>query len=141
MSVSRNLKVEYVGGEFRARIREWEIVYGGDKAWSRIFPVGYKPHDGILPSEYFIASVGGCAIMHVAMFCRKHNVPCDGASIEISWKGNAREGELVDTIIMDVHAPAVAEQLKQDLIEELRNCTIVASICLPPKFEIQVNRH
>lgn len=125
-------------GEFRARVRGLEITYGGEKGWSLIFPANYKPIEGIVPSEYLIASIGGCAIMHVAIFCKKHRLSSEKVHIDLSWEGDARQGELIKRVIMDVKVPSIPEKLEQELVKEIRDCTVIASICLPPKFEVNI---
>jgi uncharacterized OsmC-like protein len=129
-----SITVKYSQGKFKANVRGFEVIYGAEADW------GFDPVEGIIPSEYLIVSVGGCAAMHAVLFCKKHNLPTEGVKIDLSWLGNPRGTGLVEAIIMDVTVPELPKELEPRLIKDLKHCTVAASIELPPKFIVNIQK-
>ena len=127
-------------GEFRTKVGDFEMAYGGREEWAESFPDDYKPLSGLIPSELFIAGIGGCASMHIMGFCKKHNLKTDGVQVELSWEGDAAKNELIHTINIQVKIPDLPENLEERLIKMIRNCTVAKSISLPPKFDVNVEK-
>jgi uncharacterized OsmC-like protein len=117
--------VDFKDGEFTATVGKHGLKYGAEKAWSTKF----KPVDGIIPSEYLVVSVGGCAAMHAVIFLQKERLPTEGVKLNLYWRGNAQQGELLNTIFVDVKVePKLTKDQEAGLIEEVAHCTVLESI-------------
>lgn len=135
--VTGPVSVEYTEREFRAKIHGFELTFGAEKEWDFVD----KVVDGIIPSEYLIVAIGGCAAMHTIRFCKRNKLPTEGVKVDLAWKGNARKGELINTIILNVTVPRFPQDLEPQLRRELGPlCTVTASISLPPKFEVHIKQ-
>lgn len=95
--------------------------------------------DGSAPSPFdlFLASIGTCAGIYVARFCRQRGVPTDGIRIEQHGRADEASG-LIRQIDLDVVLPAgFPERYRDAVVRAASMCTVKKHLSSPPTIEVR----
>ena len=132
------IKIEYVGGKWRAKVRGFEEVFGALIDWADLLPPDFEPHDGMTPGEHLVSGLGGCVAQTAVVFCKENNCSAKGLKVELYWAGNPKYGVPMSKIMIDVSAPGVPKNLRGSLTERLEECTLCKSM-RNPTFEVKIH--
>ena len=97
-----------------------------------------QPPDPTAPSpfEYFLASIGTCAGIYVAGFCRQRNIPTDGIRI-IERISHSQKTGMVENLGLEIQVPPdFPEKYRDSLIRAAELCAVKKHMENPPHFEI-----
>jgi uncharacterized OsmC-like protein len=142
--------VEYRDGDLHATVRgqdkpSFKHKYGNLKEWG-IEARGMNLVDATIPSEYFGVSLAGCAALHVVGFLAESGLSTDGVKLHVAWRKDKRYPEsgshtmLVDEFYITVDAPGCPEEQYEEMLTHVRDCTVAASIKLPPRIFADVGK-
>ncbi len=96
---------------------------------------------GMSPVELFIASLASCVGYFVARYCARHQIPCEGFTIEAGWTF-AEQPHRVGGIDLQLRLPAaLTPSQQQALLKVAHGCTVHQSLAIPPKVEIHMVPH
>jgi uncharacterized OsmC-like protein len=104
-------------------------------------PVGDGGQDaGLSPVELFIGSLASCVAYFVGRYCARHQIPCDGFSIETDWS-YAEQPHRVGAVDLRINLPAALTAEQQErLLKVAHGCTVHQSLTVPPSVQITVAR-
>jgi putative redox protein len=93
---------------------------------------------GMSPVELFVGSLASCVGYFVARYCARHQIPCEGFTIEAGWTF-AEQPHRVGAVDLRVNVPAVLtpEQLDK-LLKVAHGCTVHQSLASSPKVGIHI---
>jgi uncharacterized OsmC-like protein len=95
---------------------------------------------GMSPVELFVGSLASCVAYFVGRYCVRHQIPCDGFSIETDWS-YAEQPHRVGAVDMRINLPAaVTVEQQERLLKVAHGCTVHQSIAVPPSVTIAVGR-
>ncbi len=95
---------------------------------------------GMSPVELFVGSLASCVGYFVGRYCARHQIPCDGFSIDTEWS-YAEQPHRVGAIDMRIHLPAaVSPEQQERLLKVAHGCTVHQSLAVPPSVQITVAR-
>lgn len=118
------MEIRLVEGRTDAHIRGFTVPIGGDDAPS--------------PFEFFIASLGSCAALTVAGYCRSRQLDYEGAQILIEVERNA-DNRMADKIKMELVMPAgFPEEHHARLVKAADACFVKKHLYDQPEFETTV---
>jgi uncharacterized OsmC-like protein len=93
---------------------------------------------GMSPVELFVGSLASCVGYFVARYCVRHQIPCEGLTIEAGWT-YAEQPHRVGGIDLQLNLPAtLSPSQQQALLKVAHGCTVHQSLAIPPKVEIHV---
>jgi uncharacterized OsmC-like protein len=93
---------------------------------------------GMSPVELFAGSLASCVGYFVGRYCARHQIPCDGFSIDTDWS-YAEHPHRVGAIDMRIHLPAaVSPEQQERLLAVAHGCTVHQSLAVPPLVGITV---
>ncbi|MHA1924730.1 MAG: hypothetical protein ACXABV_05825 [Candidatus Thorarchaeota archaeon] len=131
-------------GELHAVVRnKYKLHYGTLKEWGGEAK-GTKTVDKIIPSEYFGVSVAGCAMLHAASYCYDNKINREGLQVHVSWRKDKHYPDsgshtmLVDEFYVDVISKHIPPEHEEGILREVRTCTVMASMDLPPRVFAKV---
>ena len=127
-----NMKVEFRGGA------RFDIVSGSHRVVTDQ-PVEDGGQDaGMSPVELFIGSLASCVAYFVGRYCKRHQIPHDGFTVETEWT-MAEQPHRVGVVSMRINLPVelTAEQ-RERLLKVAHGCTVHQSITVPPSVQITV---
>ena len=89
------------------------------------------------PVELFVGSLASCVGYFVARYCARHQIPCEGFTIEAGWTF-AEQPHRVGGIELRLNLPAkLTPSQQQALLKVAHGCTVHQSLTVPPKVEIR----
>jgi len=89
------------------------------------------------PFELFLASIGTCAGIYVARFCRQRGIPTEGIRIRQKISTNP-ETRLVDAIGLDIELPAgFPQEYAEAVVRSAQLCTVKKHLERPPAIEVR----
>jgi uncharacterized OsmC-like protein len=99
-------------------------------------------HDaGMSPVELFVGSVAGCVGYFVGQFCARHNIPCEGLTVDAEWT-MAEGPHRVGAIALAIHLPhRITPEQKERLLKVAQACTVHQSLTVAPNVAIVLNPH
>ena len=99
-------------------------------------------HDaGMSPVELFVGSVAGCVGYFVGQFCARHNIPCEGLTVDAEWT-MAEGPHRVGAIALAIHLPhRITPEQKERLLKVAHACTVHQSLTVAPNVAIVLNPH
>jgi len=105
-------------------------------------PVGDGGQDaGMSPVELYVGSLASCVGYFVGRFCARHDIPCDGLSIDAEWE-IAENPHRVGQITVAIHLPhRLTPDQKERLLKVAHGCTVHQSMAVAPTVAIQLNPH
>lgn len=93
---------------------------------------------GMTPVEFFVGSLGSCVAYFVGRYCARHQIPCEGFTIDVEWS-YAEQPHRVGAVELRVNLPSVVTpEQREKLLKVAHGCTVHQSITVPPKVEIRV---
>ena len=96
---------------------------------------------GMSPVELFVGSLASCVGYFVGRYCARHQIPCDGFSIDVDWS-YAEQPHRVGAVKLRVNLPsAVAPEQREKLLKVAHGCTVHQSLAVPPKVEIHLDSY
>lgn len=96
---------------------------------------------GMSPVELFVGSLASCVGYFVGRFCERHQIPCDGLSVDAEWT-MAEGPHRVGAVALAIHLPhRITPEQKERLLMVAHGCTVHQSIAVPPTVAIALNPH
>ena len=93
---------------------------------------------GMSPVDLFVGSLTACVAYFVGRYCARHQIPCEGFSVEADWT-MAEQPHRVGAITLRIHLPeAVNPSERERLLRVAHGCTVHHSLMAPPEVEIRV---
>lgn len=93
---------------------------------------------GMSPVELFVGSLGSCVAYFVARYCARHQIACEGLTIDVDWS-YAEQPHRVGTVAIKLHLPGeLTSEQQEKLLRVAHGCTVHQSLTVPPKVEIQL---
>ena len=93
---------------------------------------------GMSPVELFVGSLGSCVAYFVARYCTRHQIACEGLTIDVDWS-YAEQPHRVGTVAIKLHLPAkLTPEQQEKLLKVAHGCTVHQSLAVPPKVEINL---
>jgi len=93
---------------------------------------------GMSPVELFVGSLASCVGYFVARFCVRHQIPCEGFTIEAGWTF-AEQPHRVGGVQLKLSLPVMLSPSQQQaLLKVAHGCTVHQSLVVAPKVEIHV---
>jgi uncharacterized OsmC-like protein len=88
--------------------------------------------------ELFVGSLASCVGYFVARYCVRHQIPCEGLTIEAGWTF-AEQPHRVGSVELHVNLPsALTPDQREMLLKVAHGCTVHQSLTVPPKVEINL---
>jgi uncharacterized OsmC-like protein len=96
-------------------------------------------HDeGMSPVELFVGSLGSCVAYFVSRYCVRHQIPCDGFTVDVEWS-YAEQPHRVGAVEIKLNLPAeLTSEQREKLLKVAHGCTVHQSLTVPPKVEIRL---
>lgn len=118
-----------------------EIHLTGNKANAEFRDVVLETGGGApSPFEFFIASLGTCAALTAAGYCRKKGLNAEGLKINIDVERHS-ETRLATEFKMEFVIPAVFPQEEiAPLVEAAGDCFVKKHLYTPPKFTTTITQ-
>jgi putative redox protein len=93
---------------------------------------------GMSPVELFVGSLGSCVAYFVARYCTRHQIPCEGLTIDVDWS-YAEQPHRIGAVKITLHLPAkLTSEQQEKLLKVARGCTVHQSITVPAMVEINL---
>jgi uncharacterized OsmC-like protein len=94
---------------------------------------------GMSPVELFIGSVASCVAYFVGRFCRRHDISCEGLTVDAGWK-MAEGPHRVGRINLAIQLPhQITPELKEKLLKVAHGCTVHQSVAVAPDVTIDLH--
>jgi putative redox protein len=94
---------------------------------------------GMSPVELFVGSLASCIGYFVARYCVRHQIPCDGLTIDVGWS-YAEQPHRVGAVELKLHLPvALTPEQQEKLLKVAHGCTVHQSLMVPTKVDIQLS--
>src|SRR6266571_3765578 len=88
---------------------------------------------GMSPVELFVGSLASCVGYFVGRYCARHQIPCEGLTIEAGWTF-AEQPHRVGGINLHVNLPsALTPDQREKLLKVAHGCTVHQSLVVAPK--------
>src|SRR6201988_517162 len=96
---------------------------------------------GMSPVELFVGSLASCVGYFVARYCVRHQIPCEGFTVEAAWTF-AEQPHRVRSVELRLNLPsAVTPEQREKLLKVAHGCTVHQSLAIPPKVEVHLAVH
>jgi len=93
---------------------------------------------GMSPVELFVGSLASCVGYFVARYCARHQIPCEGFTVDAEWS-YAEQPHRVGAVEIKLNLPAELTPDQRDkLLKVAHGCTVHQSITVPPKVDINM---
>lgn len=93
---------------------------------------------GMSPVELFVGSLGGCVAYFVGRYCARHQIPCEGFTVDVEWS-YAEQPHRVGAVDLRVNLPsALPPEQRERLLKVAHGCTVHQSLAAGPKVEIHI---
>jgi uncharacterized OsmC-like protein len=94
---------------------------------------------GMSPVTLFVGSLASCIAYFVGRYCRRHQIPCDGFTVDAAWS-YAEQPHRVGSVSMRVNLPAsLTSDQRERLLKVAHGCTVHHSITVPPAIKIDLH--
>jgi len=102
-------------------------------------PVGDGGGDaGMSPVELFVGSLGSCVAYFVGRYCARHQIPCEGFTVDVEWS-SAEQPHRVGAVEINFNLPVdLMPEQREKLLKVAHGCTVHQSLVVPPKVEIKL---
>jgi ribosomal protein S12 methylthiotransferase accessory factor len=88
------------------------------------------------PGQLFIAALGACIAGYVLTFCKRHDLPYEGMSVELDYE-RAESPSRVKAVNASLHLPApVPDRYRRAIVRAADQCYVTQSI--ERKMEVRV---
>ena len=127
-----NMKVEFRGGaRFDITSRRHTLVTDQ--------PVEDGGQDaGMSPVELFVGSLASCVAYFVGRYCVRHQIPCDGLTIDTEWS-YAEQPHRVGSVSMRINLPVqLTPDQRERLLKVAHGCTVHQSLMIPPAVTVSL---
>lgn len=95
--------------------------------------------EGMSPVELFVGSLAGCVAYFVGRYCRRHQIPCEGFTVEADWS-YAEQPHRVGSIRMRINLPVeLTPEQRERLLKVAHGCTVHQSLAVPPAVNIDLH--
>ena len=92
---------------------------------------------GMSPVELFVGSLAGCVAYFVGRYCTRHQIPCEGFTIDADWS-YAEQPHRVGVVEITLNLPAdLTPEQQEKLLKVAHGCTVHQSLAVPPKVAIK----
>jgi uncharacterized OsmC-like protein len=86
---------------------------------------------GMTPVELFVGSLASCVAYFVGRFCARHQIACEGFTVEADWSYTERPHRIGSVSLrIKLPAPVTAEQ-RERLLKVAHGCTVHQSLAVP----------
>jgi uncharacterized OsmC-like protein len=93
---------------------------------------------GMSPVELFVGSLGSCVAYFVGRYCARHQIPCDGFTVDAEWS-YAEQPHRVGAVALRINLPSDLTPAQRDkLMKVAHGCTVHQSLAVPPKVDINM---
>jgi len=93
---------------------------------------------GMSPVELFVGSLGSCVAYFVGRYCMRHQIPCEGFTVDVEWS-YAEQPHRVGSVGIKLNLPSVLTLDQRDkLLKVAHGCTVHQSLVVPLKVEIRM---
>lgn len=93
---------------------------------------------GMSPVDLFVGSLTACVAYFVGRYCVRHQIPCEGFTVEADWT-MAEQPHRVGTVILRIHLPETLNPSERErLLRVAHGCTVHQSIAVAPRVTIQL---
>lgn len=93
---------------------------------------------GMSPVELFVGSLGSCVAYFVGRYCARHQIPCEGFTVDVEWS-SAEQPHRVGAVEIKLNLPAdLTPDQREKLLKVAHGCTVHQSLVVPPKVEIRM---
>lgn len=93
---------------------------------------------GMSPVELFVGSLASCVGYFVVRYCTRHQIPCEGFSVDADWS-YAEQPHRVGAVEIKLNLPAdLTPEQREKLLKVAHGCTVHQSLAVPPKVEIEL---
>ncbi len=100
-------------------------------------PVGGD--EGMMPTEFLGASLGGCVAVYAIEYLMRHDLPTEGFSVDVVWQGAQRPNR-IGAFQVTVNVPvALSEKHRATLERTCKACTVHHTLEHPPETTILLN--
>jgi uncharacterized OsmC-like protein len=91
---------------------------------------------GLSPVELFVGSLASCVAYFVGRFCARHQIACEGFTVEADWSYAERPYRVgAVSLRIKLPAPVTAEQ-RERLLKVAHGCTVHQSLAVPMTVNI-----
>ncbi|HYM37297.1 MAG TPA: OsmC family protein [Nitrospiraceae bacterium] len=127
------MKIEFRGGT------RFDIVSGAHRV-ATDQPVEDGGQDaGMSPVELFVGSLAGCVAYFVGRYCKRHQIPHDGFTVETEWT-MAEQPHRVGAISLRLNLPAeLTVEQRERLLKVAHGCTVHQSLAVPPTVRVDLH--
>ncbi len=93
---------------------------------------------GMSPVELFVGSLASCVGYFVARYCVRHQIPCEGFTVDAEWS-YAEQPHRVGAVEIKLNLPTELTPDQRDkLLKVAHGCTVHQSLTVPPKVKINL---
>jgi uncharacterized OsmC-like protein len=94
---------------------------------------------GMSPVTLFVGSLASCIAYFVGRYCRRHQIPCDGFTVEADWS-SAEQPHRVGSVPVRINLPArLTPDQRERLLKVAHGCTVHQSLNVPPIVTIDLH--
>ena len=94
---------------------------------------------GMSPVELFVGSLTSCVAYFVGRYCKRHQIPHDGVTVEAEWT-MAEQPHRVGSVSMRIALPALlTPDQRERLLKVAHGCTVHQSLAVPPTVKIDLD--
>ncbi len=88
------------------------------------------------PYDLFLSSIGTCAGIYVASFCRQREIDTSKLKLTLEFDRNEKT-HLIEEIRIQIHLPpGFPEKYTKAIIRTAELCTVKRNILTPPRFAV-----
>jgi len=88
------------------------------------------------PYDLFLASIGTCAGIYVASFCKQREIDTSQLKLTLEFDRSAKTHLIEEIRIQILLPPGFPEKYKKAIIRTAELCTVKRNINTPPRFAV-----
>jgi putative redox protein len=93
---------------------------------------------GMSSVELFVGSLGSCVAYFVTRYCARHQIPCEGFTIDVDWS-YAEQPHRVAAVEITLNLPVeLTSNQREKLLKVAHGCTVHQSLVVPPKLDVKL---
>jgi len=90
------------------------------------------------PVELFVGSLASCVAYFVGRYCTRHQIPCEGFTIDVDWS-YSEQPHRVGAVEITLNLPGdLTPEQQEKLLKVAHGCTVHQSLAVPPKVAIKM---
>jgi putative redox protein len=90
------------------------------------------------PVELFVGSLSSCVAYIVGRYCARHQIPCDGFTVDVEWS-SAEQPHRVGAAEINLNLLVdLTPEEREKLLKVAHGCMVHQSLVVPPKVEINL---